>query len=414
MDYRPVPDAHADAFDEVLAYAFAPERGPNPDRDGPERPESFHPRALYDATASGDGNGDDTPAAEDIAAACGYHAFSGRIRGDFRDVAGVSAVASPPETRRQGLVRELLTELHREVRDDGIAFAALWPFEFPFYRRLGYARVGDYSRITVAPDALEDACPAPDGSYERLDADDWRRLDDVYVDWASDAFGLDRAEDWWRHRVFESWDTDPFVYGWGPDDADGELGGYLVYTVENPDDEEGKTMDVGELAYRDREARGHLLRFCRNHDSQVASVRIRGPADHRLFDELADPRAAETEVRPGPMARLVDVAAALERIAYPPAAEGTAVLDVRDDTCSWNDRRFRLTVGDGRGRVAVVDEDVDAAVSLDVGALARLVVGSHAVERLVELGEVTVADQTAARTLSAAFPRTDPYLREGF
>ena len=413
MDYRPVPAAHDDAFDAAVSYAFSPERGPDPDREYPDPPESFRPRALYDV---GDGDGDCTTdgeeevTANDMTAVCGYYEFAARIRGGTRELAGIAAVASPPEARRRGLVRELLGSVHRELRAEGVAFAALWPFEYPFYRRLGYARVGDRTRITVAPDALASACPDPAGSYERLAADDWRRLDDVYAEWADDDLGLDRTESWWRRRVFRSWNTDPYVYGW-VDDTD-TLGGYLVYTVEEGDD--GRTMAVSELAYRSRRARGQLLRFCRNHDSQVRRIRIGGPADAHLFDELDDPRAAETEVRPGPMARIVDVAGALEAVGYPTDADGSVVIDVTDDTCEWNDRTVRLVIVDGEGRADPVEERGGAAVELDVGALTRLVVGSHGVDRLIELGDATVHDDAARETLVDAFPSTEPYLREGF
>ncbi|MFC7098377.1 GNAT family N-acetyltransferase [Halobaculum marinum] len=406
MDYRPVPDTHEDALDAALVYAFSPERGPDYTPEGPDRPDSFHPRAMYDAPAERR----DDPSADDLTVVCGYYDFSMQIRGEVHEAGGVSAVASPPEYRREGLVRDLLTAVHREFRDDGVAFATLWPFEFPFYRRLGYARVNDYSRTTVAPDALSSACPPAEGTYERLDPDDWARADDVYAAWGPADLRLDRSEEWWRTRVFQSWQTDPYVYGWTAGDAGDDLGGYLVYTVEDGDD--GKTLAVSEFAYRDREARGHLLRFCRNHDSQVERVRIPSTADERLFDDLDDPRAAETEVRPGPMVRLVDVAAALESISYPVDVEAEVVLDVRDDTCPWNDQPFRLRVAGGRGTVSAVETDA-AGVTLGVGALSRLVVGSHGSDRLVEIGEVEVDDETRS-DLAAAFPRTEPFLREGF
>jgi predicted acetyltransferase len=326
----------------------------------------------------------------------------------------VSAVASPPEARRQGLVADLLVNLHRELRDDSVAFAALWPVEYPFYRRLGYERICDYARIVVAPDALTSACPDPAGSYERLDADDWPRLDVVYDEWAAEEFRLDRSEDWWRLRVFQSWDTDPYVYGWTDGDRGGDLRGYVVFAITDADDAEGKTMAVSEFAHADREARGNLLRFCRNHDSQVERVRFTGPAEARLFDDIEDPRAAETMVRPGPMARVVDVERALETVEFPPDADGSLTLDVTDETCAWNTDTFRLCVADGRGVVDRAPGTATAAASLDIGSLSRLVIGSHAVDSLIELGGVTVEDAEVGDALATAFPPTDPFFRERF
>lgn len=424
MHYRAIPDAHEDAFDDILVYAFSPERGPEYEPSGPDRPESFHPRGLYehadregpdgaDGTGLSVADGTDLGAA-DLAVVCGYHDFSARIRGDVRDVGGVSAVASPPEARRRGLVRTLLGHVHRELRDDGVAFAALWPFKYIFYRQLGYERICDYARVTVSPDALASASPDPAGAFERIEEDDWRRLDAVYDEWANNEFRLDREEDWWRLRVFQSWDTDPYVYGWTAGNRGDDLRGYIVYTIRDGDDTDGNTMAVSEFAHVDREARGHLLRFCRNHDSQVERVRFTGPSNTRLFDDLDDPRAAETEIRPGPMARVVDVEAALEAVAYPEAVETTLVFNVRDDTCDWNDGRVRLRVTDGRGTVERVAADIDVDASLDIGALSRLVVGSHGVDRLVELDAVDVERESVRTALADAFPPTEPFLREGF
>ncbi|ESP88334.1 GNAT family N-acetyltransferase [Candidatus Halobonum tyrrellensis] len=406
MEYRPVPDDHEETYRAALSYAFAPQRGPDPDRDAPDRPAGYARRGLYDVPPG-------TPEADldaaDLAVVCGYHDFSARIRGGFRPVGGVSAVASPPEFRRRGLVREMLSALHAELRDDGVAFAALWPFEYPFYARLGYARANDYARVDVPPSDLGPACPPAAGEFVRLAPDDWERLDAVHAEAATEALALDRTEEWWRTRVFQGWETDPFAYGW--EREDGDLRGYLVYSVEDADDADGRRLSVSEFAAVDREARGHLLRFCRNHDSQVSTVRLQGRADLRLFDELDDPRAAETSVRPGPMVRLVDVPAALDSLAYPADAEGSVVLDVADDTCAWNDGRFRLTVGGGTAACEPTDADPD--VSLGVGALSRLAVGSHAAPRLDALGDLT-ADAPALATLAAAFPPEPTFLREGF
>ncbi|WP_435144445.1 GNAT family N-acetyltransferase [Halobaculum sp. P14] len=405
MDYRPVPDDHVDAYDRLLAYAFAPERGPDPDRDGPDRPEGFHRRGLYgvdDATPTADLD------ADDLGVACGYHDFSMRLRGDVHDVGGVSAVASPPEHRRSGLVREMLGALHEELRDGGVAFAALWPFKYEFYARMGYARVSAYSRTTVDVDALSAAAPKPAGEFVRLRPDDWERLDAVYDAAATEPLAFDRTEDWWRCRVFQSWESDPFVYGW---ERDGDLRGYVVYAVDEDDGD--RTLAVREHAAVDAAARGHLLRFCWTHDSQVDRVRLGGNATDWLFDLLDDPAAADTTVKPGAMLRVVDVPAALTAVDYPDGADVDVALDVTDGGCPWNDDAFRLSVADGDADCGRTDGSPDA--TLGIGALSRLVVGSHAADRLATLGDLD-ADDDALAALDKAFPAADPppHLREGF
>jgi predicted acetyltransferase len=48
---------------------------------------------------------------------------------------GLSAVATPPEYRRQGYIGRLLRATLAEIRDRGWPLSALYPFSFPFYKR---------------------------------------------------------------------------------------------------------------------------------------------------------------------------------------------------------------------------------------------------------------------------------------
>ena len=407
MEYRPLPDAHRDAFARIVRYAFAPERGPDVDDDEErQRPDIYEPRGLYDA-ASNVATADLDPAA--LRAVCAYYDFTARVRGEWHRVGGVSAVASPPETRRRGHVARLIGELLRELREEGVYFSTLWPFEYEFYRRLGWGIVGTRDVTEVSPADLGDAAAAPDGRFRRLGPDDYAALDEAHRAAAAHGLAVRRTEGWWRHRIFRSWRTDPYVYGW--EDEGGDLRGYLVYRVED-DDADGETMAVDEAVAADFEARRHLWRFCHDHDSQVARVRIEGDDDGTLFETLADPRAATVERKPGGMVRVVDVAGAVEALSYPPDAAGRTVVEVADAQCPWNDGRFELDVGGGGATCAETTADPD--VSADAATLSRLVVGSASVERLERNGDLTVRDRGGAETLAAAFPATDVRVREQF
>lgn len=115
LEYRSLT-ADDERFDRHVRYAFRPEAGPHAD-DEEERRNLSELRARR-GLVKGD----------DLVAICGYFDFSARIRGEFRRLGGVSAVATPPEYRRRGYVERLLRELAGEFRDEGIHFSALWPF----------------------------------------------------------------------------------------------------------------------------------------------------------------------------------------------------------------------------------------------------------------------------------------------
>jgi predicted acetyltransferase len=468
MQYRALPAAHQDAWRRHVEYAFTPEDGPDfaADEDR-ESPAEFARRALYADEAAGadgdrvagaaadpeavdvdllvhpdeadDGSGGTTPAADAVRAVCGLYDFRLRVRGAYHRVGGVSAVASPPEWRRRGHVATMLEGVHRELRRDGVAFAALWPFEYEFYRRYGYAQIGQYAETTVPPAALAAVAAAPAGRFRTLDGDDWAAADAVYDAWATGPLAMDRTEDWWRLRVFDSYRGQPYAYGWV--DEAGDLRAYLVYRIEGGEDDgtDDKRLRVLEAAAADRTARRHLYRFCRDHDSQVGQVVFR----HRVADgrtlqaSLEDPRAATVSVKPAHMLRATDVRTAVDAIDFPPAATGRVTLRIRDEACPWNDGRFALSVADGDGTLAPLDQAGASApdLALGVGAFSQLLIGAVDAADLVERGLIEVdpgsrssvdaardpggdpRSRTAAvETLAACLPAADPSpaLREGF
>ncbi|KTG09361.1 hypothetical protein AUR64_16405 [Haloprofundus marisrubri] len=426
MDYRPLPEAHDDAFRRTLQYAFSPEDGPDLD-DPSEHPDTFSSRVVYaDADAE---TPDEELAAADIRAVCGWYDFSMLIRGETRRVGGLSAVASPPETRRQGHIGWMLDRFLAELRDEDIAFSALWPFEYAFYDRFGWATTNTYERTTLPPgeltsvvDDVDDAddaadTDAPEGRFRRIDADAYERVDAVHREAATETLALRRSEGWWRHRVFDLWGTEPYVYGW--ENADGDLRGYLVYTVETDDAEEEKTMVVRELVGVDADAERNLLRFCRDHDSQVDHVRVDGPLGENLLFRLADPRAATVERRPGPMVRVVDVETAVRSVSPPEDVPGAGALSIVDDRCAWNDGTFELYADES----GVACEKTDAAPSLrlGIGALSQVLVGARSARQLREDGRLERPDgvtsgavSEAVATLDALYPPENVYLREFF
>ncbi|EMA65635.1 GNAT family N-acetyltransferase [Halorubrum kocurii] len=411
MEYRSFPDERSDEFDAFMRYAFSPAEGPYDPEAADDHDTIAETRGLFDA--------------DDPVAVCAHHSFALRIRGDDREVAGLSAVASPPEHRRQGNVGRMLRESLTEYRERGVHVSALWPFEYPFYADYGWATASRYRHLAAPPDQLGFVdnliATAGDaaGSFRPLDEGDHAAVKPVLAAMA-DRYDLtmDWTEEWWRERALQGWKTDPFVYGW---ERDGELRGICAYSFDDdPDDADDTVMRVTDAAVADDEAWFQLLRFFRNHDSQVAEVRIRAPPDAPLLDLVEDPRAVDCEVRTGPMVRLVDVAAALEALDPDPAVEAAFSLSVSDPLVDWNDRPYRVAVADGAVSVEPWEDGesdgtgsdaADAAV--DVGTLSQLYVGYNSVDEAVRAGGLGV-DSATADDLRALFPPRTTHFREGF
>ncbi|QWC18659.1 GNAT family N-acetyltransferase [Halorubrum sp. 2020YC2] len=415
LDYRPFPEERDDEFSAFMRYAFSPERGPyDPEADDDDREHLAAYRGLFDG--------------EEAVAVCGHHDFALRIRGRDRDAAGLSAVASPPEHRRQGHVERLLRESLTEYRGDDVRFSVLWPFEHPFYRRYGWETVSRYRSVKAPPEQLAFAAEASGGTdgageFRRLDADDYDAAADLLAATADRYdFTMARTAAWWRERTLRGWQTDPFVYGL---ERDGDLRALLSYTFTGRDEGDGTAMVVSDAAVRDPAAWDEVFRFCRDHDSQVERVRLRLPVDVSLLDRVDDPRAVTEEVRAGPMFRLVDAAAALAAVDPDPALEARFTLAVDDPLVDWHDRPIRVAVADGAVDAERVDAGSDpgasarddADVTAGVGALSQLYAGYRDVDDLRAHAALDVDDEAGeglATDLAALFPPRRTFLREGF
>ena len=407
MEYRAFPDEHGDEFDAFMRYAFAPTAGPYDPEEADDHDTIAETRGLFDG--------------DDPVAVCGHHYFSLRIRGVDREVAGLSAVASLPEHRRRGNVGRMLRESLAEYRERGVALSTLWPFEYPFYANYGWATASRYRHLTAPPDQLgfvdDLIATAGDaaGTFRRLDEDDHGAVKPVLAAMAEHYdLTMDWTEEWWRERTLQGWKTDPFVYGW---DRDGELRAICAHSFDDDSDAsdgDGPVLHVTDVAVADDEAWFQLLRFFRNHDSQVSAVRVRAPPDAPLLDLVADPQAVDCVVQTGPMARLVDVAAALEALSPDPAVEARFTLAVTDPLVDWNEGTVRVAAADGSVAVTPADTEPAAAdAAVGVGALSQLYVGYRSVDAL-RRGEDLAADPDAAGTLRDLFPTRTTHLREGF
>ncbi|EMA58904.1 hypothetical protein C470_11397 [Halorubrum distributum JCM 13561] len=411
LDYRPFPEERDDEFSAFMRYAFSPEDGPyDPEEDDDDREHLADYRGLFDG--------------DEPVAVCGHHDFTLRIRGRDRDAAGLSAVASPPEHRREGHIERLLRESVTEYRGDGVRFSVLWPFEHPFYRRYGWATVNRYRWVKTPPEQLAFAAEASDrgdeaGEFRRLDEDDYDAAADLLAATAERYdFTLARTEPWWRERTLRGWKTDPYVYGF---ERDGDLQALLSYTFEERDDGDGRAMVVSDAAVADPADWDLVFRFCRDHDSQAERVRLRLPADVSLLDRVDDPREVTEEVRAGPMFRLVDVPAALAALDPDPDLETAFALAVDDSLVDWHERPVRVAVADGEVDAERVDPDVsgsvDADVSAGIGALSQLYAGYRDVDDLRAHAALDLADGAPdglAADLAALFPPRRTFLREGF
>ncbi len=393
--YHPIPSDRMDDFSTIWQYAFNPTAGR----------VTLDSNDSIEATRVGEQRGIFKDG--DLVAICRHHFLESGLRNEYYQIGCLGSVATPPEYRGKGYSRELMLESLHEYRDKGIFLCVLWPFDYQFYSHYGWTLTNTFSVQEFPPDSLRFQDHSPAGSYVRLTPDDYKRMQDVLTR-ASAEYNLNiiRSEAWWKEGVFHRKGDRPHIYGW---EENGTLTGYVAYGVLQND---RTVLRILEAPAVDYSAKTALLRFLANHESQVDTIRLYGPPDSRLFPDVTDPSSVKLEIKPGPMARLVDVEKALKTIGYPSDVDGNLTLRIRDDFATWNDATYRLDIDSGSPEVHSCDDDPD--VTIDIQSLTSLLVGTQSIDELSTRNTITIHQSDHRNFLATAFPPHDVYLREKF
>ncbi len=149
--------------------------------------------------------------------------------------------------------------------------------------------------------------------------------------------------------------------------------GYALYVGQSRWDPEtflpDSRLEVRELVAADPAATTALWSDLLSRDlvSEV-SARLR-PADDPLLQLLADPRRARPQVSDGLWARVIDVPAALSLRRY--SCPVDLVIEVTDDTCPWNQGRWRLVTSGAAPWAGHCQRTEDPADVVAAGRVAR-------------------------------------------
>ena len=341
---------------------------------------------------------------------------------------GLSAVATPPESRRQGLIGRLIRATLEEIRGRGWPLSALYPFYYPFYKRYGWEHMVDHYAYTIPSErlplsktpgtwhaVLRGTDLTADQESHQVDEAALAVLRGLYDAWAAHQNApLVRDERWWRQRkLSEGQERRPDAYYWR--DAAGTPRAYVIYQFEPiAANEWERRLVVWDWVALDPEALRALLGFLRNHDSQAGEVRITVPERLR-FRALFDDPSFKVDTHAELMLRLVDVAAALQ--ARPYAGDGAVTLAVTDPFLEWNTGVYGLTARDGQGTVAFQPGAAAAAgagLSLDQRVLAQLYAGYLTADEAAELGLLTVHDPAALAAAGRIFAGPRPTFTDFF
>ena len=258
------------------------------------------------------------------------------MRGRARDAAMLAGIATTPSYRRQGHITSLMREAFRFLRDKGVCAAALYPFDYTYYERYGFARCGDIANVSVALSRLP--ATKPQGKVDILKGDraDAALFASVYETCYARYSGHSlRDAPAFTLLLEENALEDGFAAVYYRNNIPE---GYLLYTLS------AKAIRVSEIGASSQAAREDLLGFLGSHSSSVDRVEFVCPLDDPLWRLLPDPRGA-VSAEPHDMLRIIDVIGAMQGL---PAGQGDISIRVTDPYADWNEGMWRFYALDGK------------------------------------------------------------------
>lgn len=324
-----------------------------------------------------------------------FHIYIGKEK--FK-MGGVAGVATYPEYRRSGYVKELLQHSLQTMKKDGYTVSMLHPFAVSFYRKYGWELC---SNLLVCHMTKSDLVMKKqvNGTVKRFNKESHpEEVEKLYETFAERFSGmLVRNEKWWLQAVYD--DLTLAIYY----DENQTAAGYMLYKIEN------YKMTVEEFVPLHNEARNGLWNFICQHDSMIKDLEMTVSENEPLLYTLQEPRV-KTEIKPYFMGRIVDVEQFLKQYELNwNNVQQEVILHITDSFAQWNN----ITVRIANHEITIIEEPIDKGIKLDINALSTILFGYKRPLELNEL-ELISGSEEEIRAFENVVPVRKPFIYDFF
>ncbi|KAA0797034.1 GNAT family N-acetyltransferase [Bacillus tropicus] len=324
-----------------------------------------------------------------------FHIYIGKEK--FK-MGGVAGVATYPEYRRSGYVKELLQHSLQTMKKDGYTVSMLHPFAVTFYRKYGWELCANLlvCHLTKSDLVMKKQV---NGTVKRFNKENHpEEVEKLYETFAERFSGmLVRNEKWWLQAVYD--DLTLAVYY----DENKTAAGYMLYKIEK------SKMTVEEFVPLHNEARNGLWNFICQHDSMIKELEMTVNENEPLLYTLQEPRV-KTEIKPYFMGRIVDVEQFLKQYELNwNNVQQEVILHITDSFAPWNNVSVRLV----NYEITILEEPMDKGIKLDINALSTILLGYKRPLELNEL-ELISGSEEEIRAFENVVPVHKPFIYDFF
>lgn len=325
-----------------------------------------------------------------------FHIYIGKEK--FK-MGGIAGVATYPEYRRSGYVKELLQHSLQTMKKDGYTVSMLHPFAVSFYRKYGWELCANLLVCHMTKSDLV-MKKQVSGTVKRFNKENHpEEVEKLYETFAERFSGmLVREKNWWLQAVYD--DLTLAIYY----DENKTAVGYMLYKIEN------YKMTVEEFVPLHNEARNGLWNFICQHDSMIKELEMTVSENEPLLYALQEPRV-KAEIKPYFMGRIVDVEQFFKQ--YDELnwnnVQQEVILHITDAFAPWNNVTVRLA----NHEITIVEESTEKGIKLDINALSAIVFGYKRPLELNELELISGSDE-AIRLFENVVPVRKPFIYDFF
>ncbi len=314
----------------------------------------------------------------------------------------VCGVGVLPARRGLGYASTGVAYLFERMRDKGQSISFLEPFSWEFYGRLGYAWSAPTRRYEAPTRVMSSS---PETAHVRAARkEDRAAIVACYERQAHRYRGMvaRRPEVWdWLLDVSKKEYTYAYLY-----EREGEVEGYLYYHG----GKRAQTRLDEFTALTPRAMRG-MIGLLRRHEMQVEIFRWDAPSDDPFWSLLTHAEI-KTSLCTKLMARIVDVAGALQEITPRSELSGAASVLIKDETAPWNQGTWRIEYEAEHVRLTPTHRSPD--VTIDIQALTQAYLGGPTLADLRAVGRIDVDDERGFIALSQLLAGPPAWCNDGF
>ncbi len=327
------------------------------------------------------------------------------VRNSIKPMCGIANVASNPEVRRKGYIKQLMDTAFTHMQENHQIFSTLYPFKEAYYEKFGYVTFPQYRVGVCTPQSLGLLLNRDlGGTVRRMTMTEGFEIFTTYLremQKSHHGMGLLPVSELERLK-----DESPFWLAVAYEE-DTPIG-ILTYKITGF----WKEMRARDFYYSNTKGKYLLLQWMAKHVDQIRKIFIPIKPDEypdlwvtdAFWGEVGQVRTREWA--PNPMGRVVQV----DGLSGLQVGSGCISLTIHDDQCSWNNHTFKFEAKNG---ILQVTKTHDSEGELSIAGLSAIIYGCYNLEDFDHKRWGSLSEDVKTR-IPHLFPFALPFLHADF